>query len=574
MLTLLGTALTLLVLAWRFDLNWLEWPALIVVLLLVRFRPSLWARQFRCIEGLCARMARRQALSVAAIGLSTVALRLALLPAMPVPQPRIVDEFSHSLLADTLLKGRLTNPTHPLWRQFETIQEIQRPTYNSMYFPAQGIFLAAGRVLGHPWFGVLMSVGLMSAAVLWMLQGWFPPGWALLGSVICSLRYGLFSYWMNSYWGGAVGVIGGALVLGAIPRIRRGMLSRHFVLLAAGLLLLANSRPFEGAALSIAPGLSLLGHIRRQRGPALRRALSRPIPAFLLVMATGCVLMATYFRAVTGNPLTPPYRVNQQTYGWPLTLPWFSVKPVAHRWQPMHDYFLWEVEQHRKFQLGTHVLENGTDLVVLWSFFAGPLLSVPLLFLPGVWRDRRLRLLFFTAACMVVALCLEQSRYPHYASPGSCVYIALLVASMRVMRASGRRSGKGPAMVRLLSVASLACTGALLALPAHMRAPDRFNPYTSWCCSVGGNLERAAVLERLRSANGRHLVIVRYAPGHNWMNEWVWNDADIDQSKVVWARDDGRGNQALVGYFKDRTVWLLEPDRNPARLNRLSEKAP
>jgi hypothetical protein len=239
----------------------------------------------------------------------------------------------------------------------------------------------------------------------------------------------------------------------------------------------------------------------------------------------------------------------------------------------MHDYFLWEVEQHRKLQLRTHALENGIDLVVLWNFFAGPLLSVPLLFLPDVWRDRRRRLLFFTIACMAVALGMEQSRYPHYAGPGSCVYVALLVASMRVMRASGRRSGKGPAMVRLLSLASLACTGVLLAFPAYVRARNP-SKNTSWCCTMAGNLERAAILERLRNTNGRHLVIVHYDPGHLWTNEWVWNEADIDQSKVVWARDDGRGNRELSGYFRGRTVWLLEPDRNPVRLNRLSAEAP
>ena len=206
MVTLAGRLLALLILIIRVDKNWLEWLALIGVLLLARFRPSFGAKQFRRVEALCGRLARKRGLSVAAIGLTTVALRLALLPLMPVPQPLITDEFSHLLLADTLAHGRLANPAHPMWKYFETIHVIQQPTYSSMYFPAQGMFLAAGQLLGNPWFGVLISVGLMSAAVLWMLQGWFPPGWALLGGVICVVRYGLFTYWMNSYWGGAADV--------------------------------------------------------------------------------------------------------------------------------------------------------------------------------------------------------------------------------------------------------------------------------------------------------------------------------------------------------------------------------
>ena len=56
-----------------------------------------------------------------------------------------------------------------------------KPTYMSMYFPAQGLVLAAGKVLtGHPWFGILVVTALMCLAICWMLQAWLPPTWALL----------------------------------------------------------------------------------------------------------------------------------------------------------------------------------------------------------------------------------------------------------------------------------------------------------------------------------------------------------------------------------------------------------
>ncbi len=66
---------------------------------------------------------------------------------------------------------------------------------------------------------------------------------------------------------------------------------------------------------------------------------------------------------------------------------------------------------------------------------------------------------------------------------------------------------------------------------------------------------------------GKQLVIVRYWGNHDPFDEWVYNAADIDGSQVIWARDgDPAGNPELIRYYKDRTVWLVEPDATPARI--------
>jgi hypothetical protein len=62
---------------------------------------------------------------------------------------------------------------------------------------------------------------------------------------------------------------------------------------------------------------------------------------------------------------------------------------------------------------------------------------------------------------------------------------------------------------------------------------------------------------------------VRYGPQHDvWYNEWVYNEADIDHAKVIFARDMGPAqNKELVDYFHDRHAWLVEADETPVRLS-------
>ena len=79
---------------------------------------------------------------------------------------------------------------------------------------------------------------------------------------------------------------------------------------------------------------------------------------------------------------------------------------------------------------------------------------------------------------------------------------------------------------------------------------------------------------RLEQTPGSHLVIVHYTPSHPVYREWVYNRADIEHAKVVWARDLGQEcDEKLIGEFGGRSVWLIEPDSNPNELKPFSPPA-
>src|SRR5438445_6763423 len=233
--------------------------------------PSAGSRWLGILARRFSVFARHRALSVVAVGLLALALRAALLPILPIPEPIVQDEFGYLLAADTYAHGRLTNPTHPMWIHFESFSILQKPTYQCFAQPAQGMILAFGKVaFGHPFWGVWLSIGMMCAAITWMLQGWMPEEWALLGGVLAILRFATFSYWANSYWGGAAGAIGGALALGAWPRIRSSQRARDAVIMALGLAILANSRPYEGVVFSLPIAVALFVWIFSRRAPERR----------------------------------------------------------------------------------------------------------------------------------------------------------------------------------------------------------------------------------------------------------------------------------------------------------------
>ncbi len=261
--------------------------------------PHIGSGWFSRAERLCGRLARRRGLSVFLVGVIACIVRLTILPLSPIPQPFVHDEFSFLLAADTFASGRLTNETHPMWKHFESFHITHIPTYMSMYFPGQGMVLAVGKLLlGHPWYGVWLSAGLMCSAICWMLQGWLPPGWALFGGMLAILRLALFTYWGNSYYGGAVAAIGGALVLGAFVRIRRSVRVRDGLLMTLGAIILVNSRPVEGFAVCIPVAVGLLWWAAKKADLPASILIRRTIaPAALLLTAVATECLRTYSRS-------------------------------------------------------------------------------------------------------------------------------------------------------------------------------------------------------------------------------------------------------------------------------------
>jgi hypothetical protein len=487
-----------------------------------------------------------------------------MLSGYPVPIPSIHDEFSHLLLGDTLAHGRMSNPTHPMWQHFESIHIIQQPTYSSMYPPAQGVFLAAGQVLFHqPWAGVLLSVGLMFSALCWMMQQWMPPSWAFYGTLIAIARIGVLGPWIDSYLGGAVSALGGALVIGSSSRSREpDSKAFHSLLFGVGVVILMNSRPFEGAFLVLAALLFILpALIQRVRARGVRLSRAAWAPA-LVLFTCGLIFTGYYSWRVTGSPLRMPYSVNRDTYGWPENLAFLPIHAVNSRHKVLRDMYAMEVQRRNILKKwDSFIADKAVRVFENWAFFIGPLLTLPLLAAVGNFRDARVRTLLLFIGLIAGLNLFQLVLYPYHLGPVVAVMYALVALGLRWSYNMLFRIRPAAAHIMALTLPIF-----LLLSSVMKREADAMGlPLTYWeRATEPHGATRAYIQNWLSSRSRKQLVIVRYAPRHSPNQEWVYNGADIDASKVVWAREmDDQSNAQLLHYFKDREVWLLQADVVP-----------
>jgi hypothetical protein len=180
---------------------------------------------------------------------------------------------------------------------------------------------------------------------------------------------------------------------------------------------------------------------------------------------------------------------------------------------------------------------------------------LPLMTLPWIMRDRRRRFLILASAIFLLGLLANAFFEAHYMAPATALIFAIVVETSRRLRVW--HPGGQP--VGACLVRALPCLCIVL-----------FLVQVAWkAASPSTDLPRTQVRHFLERQPGRQLAIVRYDAEHDVRNEWVYNAADIDASQVVWARDmSAADNRELLDYYKDRKVWLVEPDQTPPKVSR------
>jgi hypothetical protein len=515
----------------------------------------------RYLAGQFHQIARHVPLAVTLTGLLAFVGSVAVGLVAGIPVPSVHDEFSYLLAADTFAHGRITNPTHPMWVHFESIHIIHQPSYMSKYPPAQGLMLAAGQVIaGHAIVGVWLSMGLMCASICWMLYAWMPARWAFLGGLLAVINpmIGVSGSWAQSYWGGAIATTGGALILGGIRRVMHHPSSASALIIGLGLAMLAFSRPYEGLIFSLPLGVILLKWLPSTKAPKIALSLRKIIaPITLMVILTG-IAMGFYNFRVTGDMFRLPYQVHAESYGQaPLFLLQKETPQLSYRHKVLQDFHeMYELDFYKNQRsMPFLIILRSAFLILLAAFHSVNILAIPLIgtltflapwSLRNEWAFRALLVYLFSVGGLIVTTYVSVV----YLAPVIALNYYFVVNAMRLWCFRNRKMGQLMSwMVPLLATLALAMSlgGRLLQYDA-----------SAW------SEQRANILRQLSNQKGKHLIIVSYGPHHSVHEEWVYNEASIDDAKIIWARqmnpvDDCR----LVNYFSDRQTWTLDINDKP-----------
>lgn len=483
--------------------------------------------------------------------------------------PRIHDEFSNLLAADTLLHGRLANPAPELWQPFQSFHIILQPAYASKYPLAPGAFTALGWLgLGLPVAGSWLAAGLCCVSAMWMLAGATNRRWAVIGGLMVASHPVMQLTWSQSLFGGWISAAAACLVVGGILRLRRRVALGTSLLLGSGVALLALSRPFEGLVFTLLSAGTLWWLWSRWPLKVRIRNMGRVAIWGAPPVCLALLLTAFQNHAVSGSYSTMPYQVHERDYG---VAPLFVFgSPKNPRIQEQGQVPAIVAEYHQGWSLDCYQERNGWKgwLVgwgqawqTLFQFWGLGLALLPLstsLF----WGRTRVG----RAAIVVIGLQLMASAavcwvYPHYLSPIVAWLTLAAVLGLRHLPNGWNKAARTLAW-GLIGMQVLLLWGTTM----HARRNAENDDWAH---------RRLSIAQQLAALPGKHLVLVHYADQHNVHEEWVYNLADLEESRVLWARGERSAwrEQLFQHYSDKRCIWELRVDEGlpPKLLSRPGE---
>jgi hypothetical protein len=459
------------------------------------------------------------------------------------PRPMVHDEFCYLLAGETFASGRLAMPTHPMAYFFETLHQIQWPAYVAKYPPGQGLVLAAGFLLGDPIYGVWICVGALSASFVWMLGGFGRVRWAFLGGLAGGIWFGSFSYWGQSFWGGALTATGAAILWGATRRLHVRPTVAAALALGCGVAILFLSRPFDGLLACIVPGILLARRLARswREGGLMRDVARLAVGLVPLCAAFGFQMACNH--AATGSATRMAYTEYREQYDRNPVFVWEAPREAATFNHPRMEAFDYLVQESATRFPSPFVSALSDRLTGFGYFYTAGVVALLLVFVvlvPARW------VLIASAAIITTLLStvLVYAFYFHYLAASAAPLVVVVMALFRWiwLRFPLRRDLTVPATLLIFSL--------LL-----MGRQSGFAPLKP-IVEHGGF--REAITEKLADEPGQHLALVVYERGVHPHVEYVFNTAHIDSQKIIWARwTDDAGKRGLFDYYRDRRLWLV-----------------
>jgi hypothetical protein len=537
-------------------------PLTLVMLAVAIFIAKYPIRLFDTFEDLVGKIAQRPFLSAALIAGAAIGLRAALSPFIGIPQPTVPDEFSLLLQAGTYLGGHLANHV-TLLPDFESVFVIISPSYASMYPVLRSFPILAGYWLGiGAWGGVFLSMVVLTLAVYWMVREWINARYAIIAALIVIIRFGLFSLWINSYWGGAFTALGGVLLVGGYKAVTSRPSLWNGIAVGLGVAILMTTRPYEGMFYSIPFGAALLVHFFRSTAIE-RKSLIPAGMAAIVLAAAGFGLTVADNQAVTGDWKVMPYSVYFKTTAQapPLLVQSrgseteSTVRYARTRYQVQSQSGPYDSRETWRGILSTETFRFRN----FWNFYVGFALLIP--FAVGVYALRREPALLFSAASLGLGLSLETWTLAHYAAPiFGFVILAIMFGFKSLREWKPSNLAIGLSLSRVLPLALV--LGSVVPLSSIFTGSPAFimwvNDHDSAaCCWLRPRSLHESIARELDRYGGRNLIIVENSSNGPQYEILVSNGPDIDKEKTIWINDDPEFNRLAIERYPGRRIWRL-----------------